>query len=173
MQPAVFLDRDGTLIRNVPYINDPAKVELFPDVVESLTRLKQAGYRVVIITNQSGFDRGLLTPEQYEAVHTRMLELAGPGVIDATYMCPDFGPRRKPSPEMIHEAARDLGIDPTRSVMIGDKASDIHCGRNAGTKTIFIQTGYEMDEPCAPDYIAANMKDAADWILNQDCSGRF
>ncbi|HEX4085358.1 MAG TPA: HAD family hydrolase [Chthoniobacteraceae bacterium] len=165
MQRAVFLDRDGTLIKNVAYINDPAHVEVFPDVVESLTRLKQAGYRIVIITNQSGFDRGLVTPEQYEAVHARLVELAGAGLIDATYMCPDFGPRRKPSPGMIFEAARDLGIDPKRSVMIGDKASDIHCGRNAGTKTIFIRTGYEMNEPCDPDYTAATMKDAAEWIL--------
>jgi len=167
LSPAVFLDRDGTLIRNVPYINDPAQVELFDDVPESLRRLKQAGYRVVIITNQSGFDRGLLTHAQYEAVQARLVELAGPSLIDATYMCPDFGPRRKPSAGMIFEAARDMAIDPARSVMIGDKASDIHCGRNAGTKTIFIQTGYEMDEPCQPDYIAANMKDAADWILQK------
>lgn len=96
--PAVFLDRNGTLIRNVDYINDPRDVEMFPDVPAVLRRLKEAGYRVVIITNQSAFARGRLTAEQYEAVQARMLELAGPETIDATYMCPDFGPRRKPSP---------------------------------------------------------------------------
>ena len=168
LSPAVFLDRDGTIIRDTHYINDPAKVELLPEVQASLLRLKSAGFRNIVITNQSGFARGLLTPEQYEAVHARVLELAGPGMIDATYMCPDFGPRRKPAPEMILEAARDMHLDPTRSYMIGDKASDILCGQNAGTKTIFIQTGYAMDEPCEPDFIAANMTEATDWIL-QEC----
>jgi len=163
--PAVFLDRDGTIIRDVHYINDPEKVELFPDVPAALQRLKAAGFRVIVITNQSGFARGIVTQEQYDAVQARMLELAGPENIDATYMCPDFGPRRKPSPEMILEAARDLDIDPRRSCMIGDKASDILCGRNAGAKTIFIRTGYALDTPCEPDFIAANMNEAVDWIL--------
>jgi D-glycero-D-manno-heptose 1,7-bisphosphate phosphatase len=165
LSPAVFLDRDGTLIRNVDYINDPGRVEIFPDVPEALRRLKAAGFRIVIITNQSGFARGRVTQEQYEAVQARTIALAGPEIIDATYMCPDFGPRRKPSPAMILEAARDLNLDPSRSYMIGDKASDILCGQNAGTKTIFIQTGYAIDAPCAPDFIAANMTEAAEWIL--------
>jgi histidinol-phosphate phosphatase family protein len=165
--PAVFLDRDGTLIRNVDYINDPAQVEVFPDVPDALRRLKGAGFRIVVITNQSGFARGLITQEQYDAVHARMLELAGPENIDATYMCPDFGARRKPSPEMILEAVRDLNLDARRSCMIGDKAIDVQCGRNAGTKTIFIRTGYALDAPCEPDFIAANMKEAADWILQE------
>jgi HAD superfamily hydrolase (TIGR01662 family) len=167
LSPAVFLDRDGTLIRNVDYINDAAEVEIFPDVPEALRRLKAAGFRIVIITNQSAFARGRLTHDQYEAVQARMLELAGAGNIDATYMCPDFGPRRKPSPEMILEAARDLHLDLSRSCMIGDKSSDVFCGRNAGTKTIFIRTGYAMDAPCEPDFIAAKMGEAAEWVLTE------
>jgi D-glycero-D-manno-heptose 1,7-bisphosphate phosphatase len=165
--PAVFLDRDGTLIRNVDYINDPRHVEMFPDVPAALRRLKEAGFRVVVITNQSGFARGQLTRGQYEAVEARVLDLAGPENIDATYMCPDFGPRRKPSPEMILEAARDLNLDPRRSCMIGDKATDVLCGRAAGTKTIFIRTGYALDAPCDPDFIAANMTEAVEWILQE------
>jgi D-glycero-D-manno-heptose 1,7-bisphosphate phosphatase len=165
--PAVFLDRDGTIIRDMHYLNDPEKVELFPDTRAALERLKGAEFRVVVITNQSGFARGLVTQEQYDAVQARMMELAGPGNIDATYMCPDFGPRRKPSPEMILEAARDLNIDLRRSCMIGDKASDILCGRNAGTKTIFVRTGYPLDAPCEPDFIAANMTEAVEWILQE------
>jgi HAD superfamily hydrolase (TIGR01662 family) len=163
--PAVFLDRDGTLIRNIDYINDPKDVEMFPDVPDAFRRLKTAGFRIVIITNQSGFARGLVTQEQYEAVQARLLELAGPETIDATYMCPDFGPRRKPSPTMILEAARDLHLDPARSYMIGDKPIDVLCGQNAGTKTIFVQTGYPLDETCTPDFVAANMAEAAEWIL--------
>ena len=165
--PAVFLDRDGTLIRNVDYINDAGQVEVFPDVPEALRRLKEAGFRIVIITNQSGFARGWVTQGQYEAVHARVLDLTGPGIIDATYVCPDFGPRRKPEPGMILEAVQDLNLDPRRSYMIGDKASDILCGRNAGTKTIFIRTGYPLDAPCEPDFIATNMTEAAEWILQE------
>jgi len=165
--PAVFLDRDGTLIRNVDYINAPDAVDMFPDVPEALRRLKAAGFRIVVITNQSGFARGLLTHEQYAAIEARVLELAGPGNIDATYMCPDFGPRRKPSPAMILEAARDLNLDLRRSCMIGDKASDILCGRAAGAKSIFIRTGYPLDAPCEPDFIAATLTEAADWILQE------
>jgi histidinol-phosphate phosphatase family protein len=165
--PAVFFDRDGTLIENVDYINNPDDVRLFPDVAESLARLKAAGFRVVVVTNQSGIARGRLTHAQYEAVHARMVELIGAEKIDATYMCPDFGPRRKPSPAMIEEAARDLGIDPARSCTIGDKASDIESGRAAGTKTIFIRTGYALDAPCEPDFMAANMTEAVTWVLHE------
>ena len=165
LSPAIFMDRDGTLIRNVDFPKDPRDVEVFPEVPEALRRLKAAGFRLVIITNQSGFARGLLTREQYEAVHARTLELAGS--IDATYMCPDFGPRRKPSPQMILEAARDLNLDPRRSCMVGDRVSDILCGRNAGAKTIFVQTGLGLDKPCEPDFIAANMAEAAEWILRE------
>jgi histidinol-phosphate phosphatase family protein len=149
------------------YITDPEKVELLPEVADSLRRLKEAGFRIVVITNQSGFARGLVTQQQYEAVQARMIELTGPDTIDATYMCPDFGPRRKPSPEMILEAARDHSLEPRRSYMIGDKASDILCGKNAGTRTIFIRTGHALDAPCEPDFIASNMAEAAEWILTE------
>jgi D-glycero-D-manno-heptose 1,7-bisphosphate phosphatase len=167
LSPAVFFDRDGTLIRDVHYINDPAKVELFPDTLDSLRRLKAAGFRIVVVTNQSGFARGIVTQAQYDAVHARMLELTGPENIDGTYYCPDFGPRRKPSPTMLQEAASDLQIDLTRSAMIGDKASDIESGKNAGTKTIFIKTGHPLDAPCEPDFIAENLAQATDWVLGE------
>ena len=108
-----------------------------------------------------------LTQEQYDAVHARVLELAGLGAIDATYMCPDFGPRRKPAPAMILEAARDLNLDLQRSCMIGDKASDVLCGHAAGTRAIFIRTGYALDAPCEPDFMAANMTEAVEWVLQE------
>jgi len=165
LSPAVFFDRDGTLIRNVDYPTDPRSVEVFPDVPEALRRLKAAGFRLVVITNQSGFARGLVTQAQYDAVQGRVLELLSD--IDATYMCPDFGPRRKPSPEMILEAARDLNLDPRRSCMVGDRSGDILCGRNAGTKTVFVQTGLGLDKPCEPDFVAANMAEATEWILHE------
>ena len=143
--PAIFLDRDGTLMEDVGYCNDPATVRLFPSVPEALRGLKAGGFRTVIITNQSGIGRGWITAEQYAAVHARLLKLLGPGLIDATYFCPDHADmpsaRRKPSPAMVLEAARDLGLDLSRSWFVGDKAIDVQCGLAAGCRAILVQTG--------------------------------
>ena len=132
-------------MEDVDYCRDPAKVRLLPGVPEALRRLKTAGFLNVIITNQSGIGRGWITPADYQAVHARLLELLGEGLIDATYFCPDRsdapGPRRKPAPGMILEAARDLAIDLHHSWMIGDKAIDVQCGRNAGARSILVLTG--------------------------------
>lgn len=163
-KPAVFVDRDGTLMEEVDYCRDPAKVRLLPGVKEGLAALKAAGFLNVIITNQSGIGRGWITPEEYESVHARLLELLGKGLIDAAYHCPDAPGQpstcRKPEPGMVLQAAQDLGIDLSRSWFVGDKASDIGCGRNAGTRTILVQTGYGAGESdagadcVAPDFDA-------------------
>src|SRR5215813_13703090 len=112
---AVFFDRDGTLMEEVEYCSDPTAVRVYPGVPEALARLKAAGYLVVIVTNQSGIARGLITEVQYSAVHTEFLRQAGAGLIDASYYCaegPESGSnRRKPQPGMVLEAAADLGID--------------------------------------------------------------
>ena len=143
--PAIFLDRDGTLMEDPGYVGDPALVRVLPGVPEALRRLKDQGYQLVIITNQSGIARGKFTLADFEAVQTRLLEKLGLGLIDATYMCPD-GPagesgRRKPSPAMILEAARDLRLDLDRSWMIGDKDIDVQCGVTAGVRTILVRSG--------------------------------
>src|SRR5688572_145881 len=88
-RPAVFLDRDGTLMEDPGYVGDPALVRILPGVPEALQRLKTAGFRLIIITNQSGIARGRFTVADFEAVQKRLLEQLGPGLIDATYMCPD------------------------------------------------------------------------------------
>ncbi|MGV3533659.1 MAG: D-glycero-alpha-D-manno-heptose-1,7-bisphosphate 7-phosphatase, partial [Chthoniobacteraceae bacterium] len=88
-QPAVFLDRDGTLMEEVEYCREPEKVRLFPGVSEAIDELRAADYRIVIITNQSGIGRGWITQEEYEAVHARLVELVGAHRIDGTYYCPD------------------------------------------------------------------------------------
>ncbi len=163
---AVFLDRDGTLMKNVDYPNDPRDVHVFPRVPEALARLKAAGFKNVIVTNQSGFARGLVTPVGYEAVQGELLRRIGADKIDGIYMCPDFGARRKPSPEMVFEAARDFDIDLSRSFFVGDKASDIECGRNAGVRTVFVNTGYDLPEECHPDFVAKDLAAAADYILD-------
>jgi D-glycero-D-manno-heptose 1,7-bisphosphate phosphatase len=169
--PAVFLDRDGTIIEDVPYGTDPDKVQLFPEVREALARLSAAGFRNVIITNQSGIGRGWITPEQYSAIHARLLRLLGPDLIEATYFCPDApdtpSERRKPAPGMVLQAAQDLGLDLAASWFIGDKTSDLECGRNAGTRSILVRTGEgQTADTSAAVHVAESFSDAVDFILN-------
>lgn len=168
--PAVFLDRDGTLMRDVDYCGDPGKVEVFNGVTESLRRLKGNGYKLIIITNQSGLGRGYFNAEQYQAVQAELLRQVGANLIDATYMCPDTpdtgSKRRKPSPEMIFEAAREHNLDLARSIFVGDKKSDIDCGRNAGVKTLLVRTGYgEGVDKGVADFVGTDLKQAVDLIL--------
>ena len=179
--PAVFVDRDGTLMEEVHYCADPALVRIFPGTGAALRRLQERGFRIVIITNQSGIGRGLLTEEQYRAVQAeliRQLEAdagsgAGP-LVTGSYFCPDAPPtvstRRKPEPGMLLEAARELNLDLARSWFIGDKSVDIDCGRRAGTRTVLVRTGYagretEASPALAPDFIANDVVEAADVIL--------
>ena len=170
-QPAVFLDRDGTLMHEVNYCRDPADVRLFDGARDALRRLRDVGFVLVIITNQSGIARGLLTEADFEKVQTRLLELLGGDLIAATYMCPD-GPagesgRRKPSPAMVQEAARDLGIDLTQSWFVGDKAIDVQCGLAAGTRSVLVRTGHGAGEDGAgAHFVAKDIASAADFILS-------
>ena len=170
-RPAVFFDRDGTLIEEVHYCSDPSRVRLYPGVPEALAKLKSAGFLNIIITNQSGIGRGIITLGQYEAVHAELLrQIGNPSLITATYYCPDHpnvpSTRRKPAPGMVLEAAQDHGIDLSRSWFIGDKAADISCGKAAGTRTILVQTGYGQQETAsAPDFLAKDVVAAVEIIL--------
>lgn len=145
-RPAVFFDRDGTLIENVPYNGDPDKVRLAPGAAEAVARLRRAGYACVVASNQSGIGRGMITEDQVRAVNRRMCELfAGRGgSFDALYHCPVAPttdddtrvehPDRKPGPGMLLRAAHQLGLDLARSWMIGDEISDVLAGVNAGCR---------------------------------------
>jgi D-glycero-D-manno-heptose 1,7-bisphosphate phosphatase len=168
--PAVFLDRDGTIIRDVDYCGDPAQVEVFPGAAHALRRLKANGYQLIIVTNQSGIARGYFSENDYRAVEREFLHQLGDGLIDDTYYCADLpeinSRRRKPAPGMIFEAQRDHRLDLARSYFIGDKTSDIECGRNAGVRTILVQTGYGAREiDCRADWIARDLAHAAEFIL--------
>jgi D-glycero-D-manno-heptose 1,7-bisphosphate phosphatase len=170
--PAVFLDRDGTLIEDVHYCKDPNLVRPLPGAVESLRRLKEAGFRNVIITNQSAIGRGWMTHEQYVAVHNRTLELIGPELIDAAYFCPDSpeveSQHRKPAPGMVLEAARDHGINLRNSWMVGDKPVDVQCGLAAGTRSILVLTGRgSRQDGEKADFVANDLAEAVDFILKQ------
>ena len=137
MNRAVFLDRDGTLIVDTVYPKDPAQVQVMPFAVEALLELQQR-FVLVIISNQSGIGRGMITREQAQAVHDRVMQVfwsAGVRFADAYYCphAPDEGCQcRKPAPGLILTAAQALELDVARSVMIGDKSSDIMAARAAG-----------------------------------------
>jgi D-glycero-D-manno-heptose 1,7-bisphosphate phosphatase len=174
MRPAVFLDRDGTLMEEVDYCREPSKVRILPGVVEGLARLKAAGYALVIVTNQSGIGRGRITPAEYEAVHARLIELLDGGLIDATYFCPDHpdcaSDRRKPGAGMVLEAARDLEIDLGHSWLIGDKRSDVECARAAGVRPILVQTGYGTGGAAGDAVGAKDFEAAVELILRPDAA---
>jgi D-glycero-D-manno-heptose 1,7-bisphosphate phosphatase len=170
--PAIFLDRDGTLMRDMDYCGDPGKVEVFPEAAEALRRLKAGGYKLIVITNQSGIGRGYFTEDDYRLVEQEFLRQLGTGLVDASYYCPDLpgknSTRRKPASGMVLEAQRDHRLNLPRSWFIGDKASDIECGRSARTRTILVQTGYGPEETnCGADWIARDLAHAADIILKE------
>jgi D-glycero-D-manno-heptose 1,7-bisphosphate phosphatase len=169
---AVFLDRDGTLMREVNYCADPKQVEVFAGVPAALQRLQARGYKLILITNQSGIGRGYFGEEQYRAVEAELARALLPAQLDGSYFCPDAPEhataRRKPAPGMILEAQRDHALDLRRSFFIGDKAIDIECGRNAGLRTILVQTGYgAREENTGANWIAADLPAATEIILAQ------
>src|SRR5580704_12732459 len=148
---AVFLDRDGTIMEDSNYVGDVTRVVLIPGAAAALKRLQDAGYRLFIITNQSGVGRGYFTREAVEAIHAHLDEYFGRfGVrFDHYYVCPhhpeDNCDCRKPKPKFLLEAARAYGLDLSRCFMIGDRPSDLQAGINAGAKAILVLTGAGRD----------------------------
>jgi len=167
--PAVFIDRDGTIMHDADYCSDPKQVQVFDGAAATLHRLKNAGYKIIIITNQSGIGRGFFTEKQYRAVEAEVSRQLGDNLIDATYFCPDApGPSkcRKPAPGMVLAAARDHDVDLGRSFLIGDKEIDVECAHNAGVRAIRVRTGFDQmtDGSCA-DWVAEDLPAAAEVIL--------
>jgi D-glycero-D-manno-heptose 1,7-bisphosphate phosphatase len=170
LTPAIFLDRDGTLMEDTGYVASPDDVRIYPGTAEALAALKARGFHTVIVTNQSGIARGYFTEADYHAVHARLMELLGPGLIDAVYFCADHpdanSPRRKPEPGMLLEAAHDLALDLARSWMIGDRAGDLEAGRRAGCRTILVRTGEgTTTDTTLADHVAPDFAQAAAHIL--------
>lgn len=167
-QKAVFFDRDGTLIVNVPYNGDPEKVTLMPGAVEACRMLHEAGFCLFIISNQSGVGRGLITEEQVTLVNERTLDLLGRELFTAVYYCLDDPNRpisgcRKPSPIMLLTAHKEYGIDLQASFMVGDKEEDVQAGRAAGCRTVRL---IQDDGESAADFTASNLSEAVQWILS-------
>lgn len=151
---ALFLDRDGVIVEEVHYLSDPAQLSLIPGSAEAISHLNRNGIPVIIVTNQSGIARGYYPPSRVDEIHGRLSSLlAVHGAhIDRYYYCPHhptegFGPYlgscecRKPRPGMLLKAAAELGLDLSRSYMVGDKLSDLEAGVNAGCRAILVRTG--------------------------------
>ncbi|MCA9285802.1 MAG: HAD family hydrolase [Phycisphaerales bacterium] len=166
MEPAVFLDRDNTLIANDGDLGDPAQVRLMDGVAEGLQRLRDAGYRLVVVTNQGGVARGRYTERDVDAVNQRIAQLVDEttglaGVIDRFYYCP-FHPEatldeyrrehpwRKPSPGMLLQAAHDMSLDLASSWLVGDQARDIEAGQAAGCRTVLVRRANRETAPGGP-----------------------
>jgi D-glycero-D-manno-heptose 1,7-bisphosphate phosphatase len=181
MNRAVFLDRDGTLIEEKHYLHRPEQVVILPGAPAALKRLQDAGFRLVIVSNQSGVGRGYFTLADVEQVHAHIAgELARAGVrFDQIYVAPEAPDApsrgRKPSPQFLFDARDELGIDLGGSYMIGDKLIDLECGWNAGVKkSILVRTGYGAElERTGPEQLARavvvnDLATAAEWIA-RDC----
>ncbi|HVM11781.1 MAG TPA: HAD family hydrolase [Actinomycetota bacterium] len=173
-RPAVFLDRDGTLIEDPGYLGDPDGVVLIEGVPDALRRLASTGYALVVISNQAGVARGLFDEDAVRAVNARVEELlAEHGArIDAWHWCvhhPDVtGPCacRKPGTELLERAARELGLDLGASWMVGDHPTDVQAGIRAGGRGIMVLTGHGGHGTAPPGHpVVADLRAAADLIL--------
>jgi 3-deoxy-manno-octulosonate cytidylyltransferase (CMP-KDO synthetase) len=180
MKRAVFLDRDGTIVVEKNYLCDPEQVELLPGTDLALRRLQDAGFLLVIVTNQSGIGRGYYTVKDMELVNARIEnELAKAGVmLSNIYFAPEAPEEpsrgRKPSPQFLWDARDEFKLDLSKSFMVGDKLIDLECGWNAGVhKSILVRTGYGVaaEKSLGPKskqaVVVNNLQGAADWILSQ------
>jgi D-glycero-D-manno-heptose 1,7-bisphosphate phosphatase len=170
-RPAVFLDRDGTLIEDIGYLRNPNDVRLLPGAAEALRELEEQGFLLVVVTNQSGIGRGLLSPADAEAVGRRFLAcLEQQGAhVHGVYVCPHVPTAqcacRKPAPGMLFQAASEHDVDLARSFSVGDKACDIEAGQRAGCSTILLSFCRAAPVPTASDYTARSWPEAVAWIL--------
>jgi len=159
-RPAVVLDRDGTIIEEREYLSDSAGLRLIPGAGVALRELKKMGFSLVVITNQSGIARGFFGAPVLQEIHARLEQLlAEAGVrLDGIYICPhrpeDDCRCRKPKLGLMQQAASDLGFTPEHSIVIGDKASDVEMGWNAGAITFLVRTGYGAGVAAAQDSLA-------------------
>lgn len=174
MSRAIFIDRDGTINVDKDYLTDPDQVEFIEDSPEAISLANTLGLKVVVISNQSGVARGLMTVEQVENVNKRLVEMLGArgATIDAMYYCPHHPGNgyvctcRKPDIGMLLQAKEKFDLDLSSSFVVGDKWSDVKCGENAGATTSLVMTGYGktdyrrcIDDSIKIDYLAENLYD--------------
>jgi len=178
---AIFFDRDGTMIAEKNYLHRPEDVEIFPATQAGLKKLSAAGFKLFIVSNQSGVGRGYFTMADVDNVNRRLQdELARDGIhFEKIYIAPEAPDQpsrgRKPSPQFLFDARDEFSLDLPESFMIGDKLADLESGWNAGVKkSILVRTGYgaetERDEPekISHAVVVDDLSQAADWILSQE-----
>lgn len=176
---AVFLDRDGTINYDPGYLDSPEKFKFLPGAVAALRGLREAGYLLFVVSNQSGIARGFIRREVLRKIHERMREiLSEEGVtMDGIYCCPHHPDEncrcRKPSPELVLRAAEEHDLDLEGSFFVGDRETDIETGVKAGCRTVLVLTGSGrqteklLSPGLRPDFTARDLADAAGWILKQ------
>jgi D-glycero-D-manno-heptose 1,7-bisphosphate phosphatase len=188
---AIFLDRDGVLIDDVDLLTHPSQIRLSPGAASALRRLKDAGFLLIVVSNQAVVARGLATENQVCEINAeidRLLQGQGSPPLDAFYFCPHHPKAtlaeyridcqcRKPRPGMLLQAAAQFNIDPARSFMVGDRITDIAAGAAAGCRTVLVQTGRHaaapiqtsdpLDPSLRPNHTCVDLAAAADWILSQ------
>ena len=178
MHRAVFLDRDGTIIEDKDYLHRPEEVAVFPGAATALSQLRSAGFKLIMVTNQSGVGRGYFTMADVAAVNARLFELLRPAGVEfeAIYIAPEApeqpSPGRKPSPHFLFAARDQLGVGLAHSYLIGDKQSDLEAGWNAGVRQcLLVRTGYgatlerTSSRALARAVIVDDLPAAAAWIL--------
>lgn len=189
---AVFLDRDGTVSREVGYMTDPERLELLPRSAEAIAALNRSGLMAILATNQSGVARGLFPRRSVDSAHARLRRLlARRGAwLDAIYFCPHHPLEgrapwrlrclcRKPRPGMLRRAAQEHGLDLPRCYVVGDTRKDVHLAHAVGATPILVLTGYGRGEwerhrsgfRRAPAHLAFDLRDAVGWILDHEGRG--
>ena len=172
---AAFIDRDGTLIEEVNFLSDVADLRVFPFTREAVKLLKEAGFLIIVVTNQSGIGRGIYDDAAMHSIHDAM-QAQLDSMIDAFYFCPhlpcDGCDCRKPKLGMIERAVKDFDIDLAGSWMIGDKKIDVETGKNAGIRTAMVMTGYGRGQKDqvedSPDVMAEDLLEAVRHALSSD-----
>lgn len=177
LNKGVFIDRDDTISRDVHYCSRPEDFELLPKAAAGIKLLNQGGFKVVVITNQSGIARGYFTEDMLNKIHQKMVdELAKSGAhVDAIYFCPHHPDEncecRKPKPKLAHQAIKQLHIDPQQSFVIGDRLMDVELAKAIGCKSIMIPGEPGKAElsknSILPDYVASDLVLAAKWIIQR------
>jgi len=186
---AVFLDRDGVIIEDVRLLTGPVQIRILGGVPQALRSLKEAGFNLIVISNQTVVARGLVTEQEVCAINAKMeclLEQAGGPHLDGFYFCPHHPNAtlpayriacecRKPRPGLLLRAAREHNLNLGASFVVGDRITDIIAGSRAGCQTVLVQTGRHqeppietvepLDESVQPDHVCADLKAAAEWIL--------
>lgn len=182
----VFLDRDGTVCEDVGYLDDASNLKVYPFAVDAIRRLNAARFCAILVTNQSGVARGFFDEAAIGVIHDELERVlaAGDARLDGIYYCPHHPTAgilpfrtdcdcRKPRPGLLLRASDEHGIDLAHSYVVGDKYSDVELGHRAGARSVLVRTGYGRQEweyhraswPREPDFIAATLGDAVNWIL--------